>query len=302
MASQEFIRFSEAMSRRPDPPKDESLTDQRTRIDDAMSQLPVHGDVSVDEILVGGIPGLQCTSHGFSETSPTVIYLHGGGFRIGSALAYRSFTSHIAASIGGRVITPDYRLAPEHPHPAALEDVSRVWRAVASDPDVARRTVIAGDSAGGGLAASTTLAHLASGPLPAGVACFSAWADLTLSSSTFESRASVDQLFSLSSAREARQMYLGTHSPHDPLTSPVMGDWQGSPPVLILAGGAEVLLGDSLRLAERIAHQGGDVELHVFREMPHIWIVNHPAFPEATRALELFATFVGRVTGQPPPT
>lgn len=298
MASQEFARFSEAMSKRPDPPKDESLTDQRARIDDAMSRLPVHDDVSIDEILVGGIPGLQCASHGFSENSPTVIYLHGGGFRIGSALAYRSFTSHVAASIGGRVITPDYRLAPEDPYPAALEDVSSMWRAIASDPDVARRTVIAGDSAGGGLAASVTLAHLDPGPRPAGVACFSAWVDLTLSSSTFESRASTDQLFSLSSARDARQMYLGTHSPHDPLVSPVMGDWKGSPPVLVLAGGAEVLLGDSLRLAERISHQGGDVELHVFRGMPHIWIVNHPAFPEATRALELFATFVHRVTGQ----
>lgn len=91
-------------------------------------------------------------------------------------------------------------------------------------------------------------------------------------------------------------MYLGDDSPENPLVSPVLGLWQGTSPVFVIAGGAEVLLGDSLRLAQKVASDGGDVELHVFDGMPHIWITNHPAFPEATRAVDLFASFVERVT------
>jgi acetyl esterase/lipase len=301
MPSKEFVDFSMAMASRPSPPAGESLPEQRARIDVAMSQLPVRDDVTVEEVRLDGVPGLQCTSNDFSDSSPTVVYFHGGGFRIGSPLAYRSFAAHIAAFIGGRVIVPRYRLAPEDPYPAGLEDVSRVWRHVASRPELAQRTVVAGDSAGGGLAASVALAHLESGPQPAGVACLSPWVDLTLTSETFESRASTDRLFSLGSALEARDMYLGSRSPDDALVSPALGDWRGAPPFFVAAGDAEVLLGDSLRLAERITSDGGDVELHVFDDMPHIWIVNHPAFPEATRGLELFAAFVKRVTSRTPP-
>ncbi len=285
-----------AMALRPSPPEGESLQEQRTRIDLAMSQIPVRSDVTVDEVQVDGIPGLRCTSHEYSNSSPTVLYLHGGGFRIGSSVAYRSFCAHLAASIGGRVIVPDYRLAPENQFPAAIDDAIRVWRGMAVDAEAARRTVIAGDSAGGGLAASVALAHLGKGPSPAGVACFSPWVDLTLTSETFESRASTDGLFSFRSALEARDMYLGTHSPEDPLASPVLGLWRETTPVFVIAGGAEVLLGDSLRLAQKVASDGGAIELHVFDGMPHIWITNHPAFPEATRAVELFTSFVRRVT------
>jgi monoterpene epsilon-lactone hydrolase len=301
MPSKEFVDFSMAMASRPSPPAGESLAEQRARIDAAMSLLPARDDVKVEEVQLDGIPGLQCTSNAFSDFSPTVVYLHGGGFRIGSPLAYRSFAAHVAAFIGGRVIVPRYRLAPEDHYPAGLEDASRVWRHVAIRPELARRTVVAGDSAGGGLAASVALAHLESGPQPAGVACLSPWVDLTLTSETFESRASTDRLFSLGAALEARSMYLGSRSPEDPLVSPALGDWRGAPPFFVAAGDTEVLLGDSLRLAERITSDGGDVELHVFADMPHIWIVNHPAFPEATRGLELFASFVKRVTSRTPP-
>ena len=227
--------------------------------------------------------------------------MHGGGFRIASALAYRAYSSHLAAVIGARVVTIDYRLAPEHPYPAALEDVVCAYRALLDDGVASSRLVVAGDSAGGGLVASLVLAARAEAlPLPAGVVCSSPWVDLTVRAASYETNADTDRLFSLESATTAAATYLDGHDPADPLVSPVFGDWTGAPPMLVQVGDVEVLLDDALRLAARASDAGVDVTLHVEPEMPHIWPMSYPAFPEAVDAVEEIAAFVRRVTGAGP--
>ena len=157
--------------------------------------------------------------------------------------------------------------------------------------------MVAGDSAGGGLVASLVLVARAEGlPLPAGVVCSSPWADLTVSAASYETNADTDRLFSHESATTAAATYLDGHDPSDPLVSPVFGDWTGGPPMLVQVGDVEVLLDDALRLAARAHDAGVDVTLHVEPEMPHIWPMSYPAFPEAVAAVDEIAAFVHRVT------
>ena len=282
------------MAERPSAPPNESLKELRDRIDQAMAQIPTAPGVEVTETRWGDVGGLRCRPVDVTDP-PTLVYFHGGGFRMGSSIAYQAFTSHLALELSAEVVVPDYRLAPEHPYPAALHDVVEVWNTLLADGHSPDRIVIAGDSAGGGLAASLVLTTT-NRAVPAGLVCLSPWVDLQMSSDTYRLNRDSDRLFSRESADAAARLYLGTVDPADPLVSPVVGDWTSAPPALILVGGAEVLLGDSLDLARTMAVQGVDVELRVFAEMPHIWMTNHPAFPEAIRAIEAVAGFFGRVT------
>lgn len=295
MASTEFVEMMRAAAERPAPPADETLEQQRRRIDEAMSRIPLAAGIEAVESHWRGVSGLRCSPTDLDVTR-TIVYFHGGGFRIGSSIAYRSFASHLARACSAHVIVPDYRLAPENPYPAALDDSLAVFDAVVESGTPASRIVVAGDSAGGGLAASVALRRISTDRAPAGVACFSPWADLRIVASTYETNAERDLLFSRRSAETARSMYLGSTDPSDPSVSPVLGDWRGAPPCLVLAGGAEVLLGDALTLGGAMAMAGVDVDLHVFADMPHIWIMSHPAFPEAVRAVDLFAAFCRRVS------
>ncbi|MCU0311084.1 MAG: alpha/beta hydrolase [Acidimicrobiales bacterium] len=299
MASDEFHALAERMAAAPPPPPDETVPEQRARIDAAMAQIPLAGGVTAREVTVGGVPAVECRPDDLDPiVAPVVLYLHGGGFRIASALAYRAYSSHLAAVIGARVVTVDYRLAPEHTYPAALDDTIAAYRALLDDGVAPGRLVVAGDSAGGGLAASLVLRaraeHL---PAPAGVVCSSPWVDLTVTASSYVSNADTDRLFSGESATVAADMYLAGHDAEDPLASPVFGDWTGAPPMLVQVGDVEVLLDDALRLAARASAVGVDVDLHVEPEMPHIWPMSYPAFPEAVAAVEEIAEFVRRVTG-----
>jgi epsilon-lactone hydrolase len=297
MASDEFHALADRMASAPPPPADESLDDQRARIDATMSQLPVAEGVEARAVDVAGVPAIECRPSDLGADGPVVLYLHGGGFRIASALAYRSYTSHLAAAIGARVVSLDYRLAPEHPFPGALDDCVDAYTALLEEGVAADRLVVAGDSAGGGLAASLVLAARDRGlPAPAGIVCCSPWADLTVSAASYVTNADVDRLFSHGAASTAATMYLAGHDPTDPLVSPVFGDWTGAPPVLVQVGDVEVLLDDALRLAAVAGDAGVDVTLTVAPEMPHIWPMSYPAFPEAVEAVEEIADFVRRVS------
>jgi acetyl esterase/lipase len=156
--------------------------------------------------------------------------------------------------------------------------------------------VIAGDSAGVGLSASVTMHALADGVLPAGVICCSPWVDLTITADTYDTNAESDKLFSRTSAEEAAPAYLGGADPMNPIASPLFGDWDGAPPLLILVGDVEVLLDDSRKLAEVAKAAGVDVTLSIYPEMPHIWTMSYPAFPEAVEGVTEMAEFVARVT------
>lgn len=296
MASEEFHAVQAAMAARPVPPPPADIVEQRSRIDEAMAQMPLAEGTVAEPFVRSGVPGIECRSVDVAEDAPIVLYFHGGGFRIASALAYRSYGSHLASVLGARVLLVDYRLAPEHKFPKAVDDCFAVWESLLAEGVDTGRIVIAGDSAGGGLAASVTMHALADGVLPAGVICCSPWVDLTITAETYDTNAESDKLFSRTSAEEAAPAYLGGADPMNPIASPLFGDWDGAPPLLILVGDAEVLLDDSRKLAEVAKAAGVDVTLSVYPEMPHIWTMSYPAFPEAVEGVTEMAEFVARVT------
>lgn len=299
MASPEYEAFKAAAAARPVPPPAD-IVEQRRRIDEAMSQIPIADGTVAEPFVRGGVSGIECRPASLEgaalDDAPVVLYLHGGGFRIASALAYRAYGTHLASVMGARVLLVDYRLAPEHRFPAAVDDSFAVWESLLADGVAANRIVVAGDSAGGGLAASVTLQTIADGVLPAGTICLSPWVDLTVTAGTYDTRAEVDAMFSRTAAEEAASAYLADHDPRDPLASPVFGGWTGAPPMLVVVGDHEVLLDDSHRLATVVGAAGVDVTLSVYPEMPHIFPFNYPAFPEAGQGLEEMAAFVRRVT------
>src|SRR5687768_11161923 len=203
MASEEFKAFQTAAASRPVPPPPASLDELRQRIDGAMGGLPLADGTDALLVDAGGVSAIEVRPVDVADDAPVLIYLHGGGFRMASALAYRAYGSHLAKRLGGRVILVDYRLAPEHPYPAALDDTYAAFRWLIDSGTDPGRIAVAGDSAGGGLAASLVLRTLPGGPSPAAVVCCSPWVDMTVTAATYDTNAESDKMFSRTSADEA---------------------------------------------------------------------------------------------------
>ncbi len=201
-----------------------------------------------------------------------LLYLHGGGYAICSPRTHRGLVADIAVKAGTKALVIDYRLAPEHPFPAAVEDACRAYRwLLAQGIDPAHITV-AGDSAGGGLALALLLSLRDAGdPLPAGAALLSPWTDLAMSGWTHVTHARRDPMLSVEGALLAARHYLQNASPTDPLASPLYGRLKGLPPLLVHVGGNEILLDDSLRLAERARAAGVSVEIKIWPDLPHVF-------------------------------
>lgn len=296
MASKEFQEFQQRMAAAPQPPPPANVQELRARIDASMGNLPLAEGTSAKEVDAGGVPAIVVTRDA-GQDDPTFLYFHGGGYRIASALAYRSYGSHLASACKARVVLVDYRLAPENPFPAAVDDAVASYRWLLDDGVPANRIILGGDSAGGGLTAALLLAAKQQGlPLPAGAVCLSPWVDLTITADSYDTRKDTDKMFGREAALAARELYLGDHDPTDPLASPVFGEWSGMPPLLIQVGDTESLLDDAARLAATAAAAGVDVEHHVYPDMPHVWQLNYPAYPEAVDAVNEIAAFIARVT------
>jgi len=221
-----------------------------------------------------------------------VLYLHGGGFGIGSIASYRDLSARLATETGVPVLTLGYRLAPEYPFPAALDDAMAAYRWLRqSNP--ASRIAVAGDSAGGGLAFSLAVVLRDAGErLPTALVAFSPLTDLTHSGSSVRTQAALDPLVTPASSRSYARGYLAGHDPADPLVSPLFADLRGLPPVHIQVGTAEVLLDDALRLARRLRDAGVFVDLDVWPEMVHILPFFAARVPEARTALRYGARFL----------
>ncbi len=228
----------------------------------------------------------------------TILYLHGGGYYFCSPQTHRSITFGLAPRAEADVFSLDYRLAPEHPFPAAIDDALTAYRQLLTAGRPAGSIVIAGDSAGGGLALGLLVALRDAGdPLPAGAVLYSAWTDLATTGASLRGNDGRDPMFCGDLFARVAPLYLGATRATHPYASPLYADLQGLPPLFMLAGSTETLLDDTLRLADRARAAGVAVECEVGRELPHVWPIYAPFLPEACRALDDTARFVRRVTG-----
>lgn len=228
-----------------------------------------------------------------ANKNKAILYFHGGGYAIGSCLAHRGITAKFVQGSGIRALQFDYRLAPEHPFPAALDDSVSAYRCLLDQKLEARNIVFAGDSAGGGLCLATLLAlKEQSLPLPAGTIALSPWTDVTNSGESWKTNAHVDSLTWKESQILFSRFYAGRRNPADPLISPLFGDLTDLPPLLIFVGGHEMMLSDSTRFAKKARNAGVDVTLRIGEGLFHCYPACSPLFPEARLAMAEISDFI----------
>ncbi|HUC77699.1 MAG TPA: alpha/beta hydrolase [Vicinamibacterales bacterium] len=265
----------------------------RAQFDTLMERVPPPGDVTFETGSLDDIAGLWV--HPASRRpGEAIFHLHGGWFNFGSAKAYRHLVGHIAARAGASAFVPDYRLAPEHPFPAAVDDALACYRAI--EASGISRIAITGDSAGGNLAlvlaSRVTAGAVSAKTTLVGVAAVSPVTDLTLSGRTYETRADADPLFTRPQVAELVRSYIGRADANDPLASPLLGHFSGLHPIRIHVGNDEVLLDDSRRYVERAAAAGVDAQLEVWTGMFHGFVASIGMVKAATLALDAIATFL----------
>ncbi|WP_062984902.1 alpha/beta hydrolase [Nocardia anaemiae] len=290
---------------------------QRAKIDALLRQSRPAGPRSVEEIRAGfralmahmNVPPevrTRTTSLGSrraalvepanSARAGTILYFHGGGFVYGSPETAMSLTANLVTRTRFRAFSVDYRLAPEHPFPAAIEDTLSAYHALLDSGEHPSSIAFVGDSAGGGLTITTCLAARDAGlPLPAAIVAFSPGLDMTRAGESMDTKAGVDPLFTRASLEHTGAMYLAGHDPHQPLLSPAtLADLSGFPPMLLQAGTNEMILDDSTRLAARARAAGVDVILDITAEVPHVFQSFTGMLDEADEALDRAAHFLGQ--------
>ena len=244
-----------------------------------------------ESVTVDGIPAAWTIPDG-ADDSRVILYLHGGAFVIGSIESHWKMVARMARAAGCRALVIDYRLAPEHQFPAAVDDSVRAYRWLLAEGYRPDRIVIAGDSAGGTLTASTLLSLRDAGdPLPAAGVMLSPATDMEMSSETFKTKAREDPLIRRAWGGKCIGMYLGSADRRDPLASPLYADLKGLPPLLIQVGTREVLLDDSKRFAERAREAGVEVDLEVWDGMFHVWHFNCGRMPESNDAVRKIGSY-----------
>jgi acetyl esterase/lipase len=247
-------------------------------------------EVAIEPVRAGEVPCEWLTPPGASPRS-VILYLHGGAWTLGWTGIHRRLVAHIALAAGCRALAVDYRLAPEHPFPAAPEDCVAAYRWLVSNGTRPQDIVIAGDSAGGTLTL-TTLQSLrdAGEPMPAAAVCISPATDLAATGETFWTKK--DPVQTPGFILAMRKLYAGDHDLKSPALSPLYGEFRGLPPLLIHAGGDEMLLSDATRLADKARAAGVDVRLEVYPRMWHVWHLLVPTLPEARRAVADIGAFI----------
>jgi len=273
---------------------DRSVAEQRAGYEGIFVDRSLGEGVVIRGRTLGGRPAVDIEVAG-PRREGKILYLHGGGYVVGSGRT----GSHLAAALARRTGIPavslDYRLAPENPFPAGVEDGVAAYRELLDSGLRASDIVMAGDSAGGGLAIATMLAARRAGlPLPARAAVFSPFVDLSLAGASIEARAELDPLFTHELLLAYAQHYLAGHDPRDELISPVFADLSGLPPLLIQVGSHEVLLDDAVRLATRAAESEVDVTLEVVAGVPHVFQLYAGRLDEADEALDRAGRFLAR--------
>jgi epsilon-lactone hydrolase len=253
---------------------------------------PVPDDVRVTDVIAGGVPAHWLTAPG-AEDGRVLLFLHGGGYELGSVRSDGELAARLGRASGMRVLFPEYRLAPEHPFPAAIDDVLAAWRWLRTDQNLSARSIaVAGASAGGGLAVAMLVATRdARDPLPAAAVLMSPTVDLTSSGASMTERVDQDPISTPAMLRQFASDYLAGADPRTPLASPLFASLAGLPPLLVQVGTADLLLSDAERLAAAAAAAGVDVTLEVGEGLPHVYQLMLGT-PEAAAATERIGTFL----------
>src|SRR5499426_150991 len=274
-----------------------TLAERRAQYDRAERAFPTPPDVSIEIAQTPDQSAEWLTPPG-ARADAVVLYFHGGGYAIGSPRSHRHLAAAIARAAGTRALLLDYRLAPEHPFPAALEDAVAAYQWLLAQGIASERVVVAGDSAGGGLTLATLLVLRDRGlPRPAAAVCISPWVDLTNSGESYVTKADVDPIVTRDGIEGMTQAYVGGGDRKAPLISPLYADLRDLPPLLVQVGSDEVLLDDARGLGQRAKAAGVDVTVEEWPSMVHVWHWFLPMLDEAQRAIDVIGRFVRRVHG-----
>jgi len=287
-----------ASFRKDDNPS-EDPTAGRAEWEAAAALVPLLVGIKLTVVEMAGVFG-EWVDSPKAQQDQVIYFLHGGGFNAGSPITHRELASHLVLAAGMRVLLPAYRLAPEYPFPAALHDAGEGYRWLLAQGIQPEKIVLAGDSAGAGLALSTLLwIRQQQLPLPAAAVLLSPWADLTLSGASMQTHATIDPLVSRKALELAAGWYAGNAPLSDPLLSPIYADLTGLPPLLIQVGSDEMLLSDSVRLAERAQAAGVKTTLEVWNGMWHVWHGAATSLPEAREAIARVGAFIRENVNEP---
>jgi len=280
--------------RRPHPQGPRSVEEMRAGFRAFMAKMKVPDGIQTKPTRLGSRPALEVTSERTPARPGTILYFHGGGFVVGSPETALSLTGHLVVKTALPAFSVDYRLAPEAPFPAAIQDTLDAYRALLDSGASSPSIVFAGDSAGGGLCVTTCLAAREAGlPLPAALVVFSPDVDASRTGASIDTKTGLDPFFTRESLRINDEMYLGGQSPNHPwLTPAVSADLRGFPPMLVQAGTNEVLLDDATRLAARARDANVDVILDITADVPHVFQTFVGVLDEAEQALDRAASFI----------
>ncbi len=275
--------------------KRKGIDEKRQMLDAAarrLAKLPTNCEV--EKLEIAGLYA-EWLSSGSTLKDRVILYLHGGGYALCSANTHRPLAARIGKASGVKVLFPEYRLAPEHPFPAAIEDAVTVYRWLLNQGYTPQNIILAGDSAGGGLCLATALVlRDQNEPLPAALVCLSPWVDLTSSGESYRKNSGLDPYLSAKAVSEAARLYAGIESLDHPLISPVFADLTGLPPMFIQAGNHEILQSDAVMLASAARNAGVDVSLKVWNGMWHVWQISGELLPESRRSIKEIGEFVRR--------
>ena len=278
-------------------PESQTVEESRAGFEQLAGMFPLADDVKAEAVDAGGVPA-EWVRVPESREDRVVFYVHGGGYVIGSLDTHREVVSRIGRAAQARVLNVDYRLAPEHPFPAAVEDATTAYRWLLGTGVEAGRVVIAGDSAGGGLTLATLLALRDAGdPLPAAGVCLSPWVDLEGTGASAQPGGADDPLLELEGLLEMGRHYAPGDKARHPHAAPLYADYQGIPPLLIQVGTRELLLDDAKRVAERARAANVDVELETWEGLIHVWQLFGPNVPESVEAVDKIGEFIRKQTG-----
>lgn len=270
-----------------------NVVEKRSMQEKTIRFLKTPADVHCQPVNAGGVVAEWIEAPG--AYLGTILYLHGGAYTLGSINTHRELVARLSRSTGMRALVINYRLAPEHPYPAALEDATMAYRWLLTQGIEPAQIIIAGDSAGGGLTLATLLALRATGELlPAGAICISPWTDLACTGECVHEKAPLDKILSPDALAHSAKSYAGGQDLRSPLISPLYANLSGLPPMLIQVGTDEILLDDAKRISEKAQIAGVDVTLEIWEGMFHVFQII-PFMPESKKALENIADFVSKI-------